>query len=504
MHPRKEIIKEEKVTETQVVIIGGGIVGTAVARELSKYKVDVCLVEKEPGIGFGITKGSLGLLHSILGLNTSRLVKWWDRSGDLKAYLSKPLRNKEKFNIIGWEMFNELAPILNAKILRIGRIMLAENQEDLKVLEVVKEVAEGNGFKDLILLDKRRLQEKEPALDPRFIAGLYDPNEHSVFPVEWALAFAENAKDNGAHILLETEVRGIEEKNGYFLIRTNRGSIKAEFVINAAGLFSDEIASMVGKIDWSFILWKSQLIILENRGYLNNTISEVIKPQLPRVLVPTPEGNIEAGVIMSQSTNKFDFSTTKEGLNLLTTYPQLYIPSISTKRDIITSFVGYMHFNTRDPDDYLIEWPREKFLNLIVCAPAIAPAPAIAQEVVRMLINRGLNLIEKSDFNPYRFKEPRFSELPSELKNKKIRDDSKYGRIICRCNKISEQEVRDAIRKGYKTLDEIKFETWVGMGKCQGNFCTASALKIISEELGISPLEITKKGGSSYILSHNV
>lgn len=253
---------KEKVNETEVVVIGGGIIGTAISREFSKYKVDVCLIEKGPGIGFGITKGSLGMLHSDLGLSASKLVKWWDSSGDLKEYLSRPLRLKEKLNLTGHQMYMELAPQLNAKIEKCGRIMVAKDEKDLKALKTILEVSKERGANQLELLDKKALQEKEPYMDSKFIAGLYDPNEFSVFPPEWAMAFAENARDNGAHILLETEVKNIEEKKGYFLVKTNRGSIKTKFIINGAGLFSDEIAKMIDHIDWSFVLWKSELMII--------------------------------------------------------------------------------------------------------------------------------------------------------------------------------------------------------------------------------------------------
>lgn len=492
---------EDRVTETQVLIIGGGIVGTAIARELSKYKVDVCLVEKEGDVGSGITKGSLGLLHSGLGICTSRLVKWWDRSVDVNLYLRQPLRTKEKLNIVGRQMLIELQPFLNTKIVKCGRIILAQNQDDMKVLEIMKEVTEGIGIKDLVFLEKNKLQEMEPALDySKFIEGLYDPGEYSVFPAEWPIAFAENAKQNGAHIVLNTEVKGIEERKGYYVIKTNNGSIKAEFVINAAGLFSDEIAAMIGKVDWSFVMWKSHLMIIENKGYLNHIVSEVIVPQTPRILVPTTEGNLEVGVTMEKGTDKYDYSTTKEMLDFLTDYPQFYIPSISPKKDMIRSFVAYMHFNTRDPDDYIIEWPRERFLNLIVCAPGIGPAPALAQEVVKMLASRGLELIERSDFDPYRHRVWRFIELPADEKNRKIREDPRYGHVICRCKTVTEGEIVDAIHGGASTLDGVKFRTGAGMGPCQGNFCGPKIASLLAQQLQQPLEEVTKKGqGSNYI-----
>ena len=380
---------------------------------------------------------------------------------------------------------------------------VAQDEDDIKMLKTLKALIEDLGFKDLVLLDKNRLRDMEPAFDySRFVAGLYDPDEYTMVPTEWAIAFAENAKQNGAHFVLNTEVRGIEERKGYYLIKTNNGSIKAEFVINAAGLFSDEIAAMVDKIDWSFFMLKSQYLVLENRGYLNHIVSGIPALRMLPPMMPTPHGNILSSGANERITNKtdLDFSTTKEGLELLSRTPQLYTPSISLKKDMIRSFSGVMHFNTRNPNDYLIEWPRERFLNLIVCAPGLGPAPALAQETVKMLRDKGLDLVEKSDFNPYRHKEPRFIDLPTEEKNEKIRENPRYGHIICRCEKACEQEVREAVKRGVKTLDEMKFEVKTGMGRCQGGFCTSRVLKIMSEELGLSPLELKQKGDDSYIL----
>jgi glycerol-3-phosphate dehydrogenase len=435
-----------------------------------------------------------------LGLTASKIVKWWDRSVDLKTYLSHPLRFKEELNLKGHSMFLELAPQLNAKINRCGRIMVAKDEQDMDTLKTIQQVTEARGYKDLEFLDQTGLQEKEPAIDSKFIGGIYDPNEFSVFPTEWAIAFAENAQQNSSHILLETEVRNIEEVKDYFVLQTNRGKIKSQFVINAAGLFSDEIAKMIEPIDWSFILWKSEMLIIENKDYLKHIVSEVLVPQKPRIVIPTPEGNIEVGVIMSKSENKLDVSNSRSGLTEMSDYAEYYIPRASTKKDMVKYFVGYMHFNSRNPDDYLIEWPRKRFLNLIACAPGIGPAPAVAADVTKMLKERGLELIEKKDFNPYRNKEPRFIELSTDAKNEKILKDPAYGHIICRCEKTSEREIRDAIRNGARNLDEIKFKTWTGMGRCQGGFCTSRVLQIMSEELSVSPLALRQKGGDSYIL----
>jgi glycerol-3-phosphate dehydrogenase len=157
-------------------------------------------------------------------------------------------------------------------------------------------------------------------------------------------------------------------------------------------------------------------------------------------------------------------------------------------------------FNTKNPNDHLLEIPKRGFINAVVSAPGLGPAPAIAREVVRMLGAQGLELTTRSDFNPYRTKTPRIIDLPEWEKNARIQAEPGYGHMICRCEKVSEQEVREAVRAGAGTLDEIKFRTLAGFGRCQGGFCTSRLLKVMADELHVSPWEITKKGGESYIL----
>jgi glycerol-3-phosphate dehydrogenase len=494
---------EERVTETQVLIIGGGITGTALVRELSKYKVDVCLVEKEPAVGFGISKGTQGVLHGGLSLFSSRLVKWFDRSIDVATYIKTPLHLKEKFNIIGRPIFLELESKLNVKIKKTGIIQFAYDKAEMRAFEIIKEKAEELGFTDIVLLDRNQIRDLEPGIDvSKRVGGIYDPNDYVIVVPEWCMAFADNAKQNGAHVLVNTEVTGIEEKKGYWLVKTNNGPIKAEFVINAAGVHSDEIAAMVEKIDWSYVLFDHTFFVLENKGYLKHMIFEMPIPFEPCLMIPTPDGNILGGVTMYQHKieEKNDFLTTRQGLEHIIKIPESFIPDVPWRKAIMRSFRAYLMFNTRDMDDMLLYWPRERFLNMITCAPGIAPSAGLALEVVKMLRDKGLDLVEKSDFNPYR-EDPRgFIDLPTEIKNAKIKANPAYGHIVCRCEKGTEQEVRNAVRAGARTLDEVKFRVRTGMGRCQGGFCTSRVLQIMSEEMGVSPLEIKLKGGNSYIL----
>ena len=488
----------QRVTETQVAIIGGGITGAAIARELSKYKIDVSLLEKEGNCGFGVTKVCQGLLHGGIAHLTSRAVKY---HGDipLKDHLLRPFGLKEKLQNIGREEYFSLAHVLNEEIIQPGRLVLAENKEDMEIVDLIKGVAEDLGISGVTLLDRKGVEELETMVHPKYIGGLFDANESVVLPMSWALAFAENAEHNGAHIYRETEVKGIDERKEYYLIMTNNGSFKAEYVVNAAGLYADEIAKMVGAADFEVSGWKVQLLVMENRDYAHHVLCVVPRPQRGRLAIPTTHNSLVFAHTFDPMTHKKDLSTTREGLDQLMSWPQEFLPSISNKH-VISSFAGFLTFNTKNPNDHLLEAPKRGFINAVVSAPGLGPAPAIAREIVRMLADQGLEFTTRSDFNPYRYKTPRFIELPEWDKNARIQAEPRYGHMVCRCEKVSEQEIREAVRAGARTLDDIKFRTLAGFGRCQGGFCTSRVLQIMAEELNVSPLEITKRSGDSYIL----
>ncbi|MFC1861628.1 NAD(P)/FAD-dependent oxidoreductase [Chloroflexota bacterium] len=488
------------IRETDVAIIGGGIVGTAIAHALSRYKADICLLEKAPAVGFGLTKASQGAIHGGISIYMSKIVKWWAGAGDMKAYLSNLEHLKDRLCDPGREKYLELEPILNAKLLKRGRLMVAETKEELETMKLLKELAEDRGAEEITILDKDGLKEMEPMLDSRFIGGLYDPSEVMAMFIEWATAFTDCAKQNGAHIMLNTEVTGIEEQKGSYLIKTNKGDIRAQYVVNAAGIHSDCIADMIGRRDFSFTIWKCQMLIMENNNYIRHMVSIPSRPQSPKLLLLTPYGNILSGHTMEPSESKYDLTNTKEGIESLYSHLNYYLPE--ARPSVIRSFTGILHFNNRKPDDYLLECPKPGFVNVIVCPPAGGPAPALAQEVVKKLREQGLVLTEKSDFNPYRHKEPRFVELSSEERRRKINMNPEYGHVVCRCETVTEAEIRQAVRAGATTLDDVKFRTHAGMGRCQGGFCTSRVLNIMAQELGISPEDITQKGGDSYILRY--
>ena len=488
----------EQNIETQVAIIGGGITGATLAREMSKYKVDVCLIEKKPACGFGITKGCQGLVHGGIAYLTSRVVKFQGGTG-LKAYLRKPFNLKERLGNLGRGDYFELAPVLGLAIHRPGRLLLAETTEDMEMVDLIKEEAEAHDIEGIQVLNRKQLGDMEPLVNKKYIGGLFDANEAVILPTDWAIALAEHAGQNGVHLFMETAVEDIEEKKGTYLIKTNRGRFKAEYVVNAAGFFADDIAGMVGARDFEVSGWKAQMLILENRQFIGHVLALVPRPQRGRLLIPTTHQSIVVAHSAEPMTHKGDWSSTGEKLQELMGWAEEMVPVISA-RHLVSSFTSFLSFNTRNPADHILESPKRGYIHAVVGAPGLGPAPAIAREIVRMLEDQGLELRTRSDFNPYRFKEPRFIDLSPEEKNARIQSDPRYGHILCRCMHVSEQEIRAAVRAGATTLDEVKFRTLAGMGRCQGGFCTSRVLQIMAEELNISALEITKKGGGAYIL----
>lgn len=418
----------------------------------------------------------------------------------MESFLIEEFNLKEKLGDVGREMYFDLVTQLKARILPCGRIVVARTNNEMRILETIKSVADTRGTPVLEILDRRGLEEKEPGVDPKFIGGLYDPTEVSIFPVEWAIAFADNAKNNGVRLLLSTEVKGIDHQNDRYVLTTSTGKIETLFIINTAGLFADEVAAMVGRTNFSFNIFKCQMMIIESEYDLRHVLCEIAKPQQRRLLIPTLKGKICVSHSMDAQTSKYDLSTTKNGLSLISGYPAYFAPSLA-KHEVLSAYVGLIHYNNRSRD-YILEWQQPRFLNVLVTAPGNGPAPALAKEIVRMLSLQGLKLTLKREFHRVLPQSPRLAELSNEKRNEKIQENPKYGHLICRCEHVSEQEVLDAVKNGARTLDEVKWRTGAGMGRCQGGYCTPQVLKIMAEELGVSPLNITKRGGKSVILTH--
>jgi glycerol-3-phosphate dehydrogenase len=476
--------------ETEVLIVGGGIAGTAIARELSRYKVDATLVEKGVDFGQGITKCSSTMMCQ--GSNTLEF------------------RSEYHNSRLVWAGMPLMAPMcqeLNIPLKRIGSLELIKNQAGMRRPEkMIRRFNEYRGkyippeVEPIQLIDRETLRSWEPNLNKQFIGALYDPNIAVNDPVRLTIALAENARQNGVNILLETEVLGISAGIDTFDVQTNNGSIRCRYIINAAGEYIGKLAQMANADDFALYPVKSYQAVLDKK--IGGLINHMVFTTENGMVSPTIHGNLFFGI--SPGTQRLgkahDHSTDQKLADAAMKHAQELVPDVSAK-DIINSFVGFIVFR-----NFEIGWHEctvgvsrwvPRFINASIGFPGICAAPAVAKEMVEILTKNGLRLEENPEFNPYREAMPDFSELSDEEKKKLIAQDPRYGHVVCRCETVTEGEIVEAVKRGARTLDGVKFRCRPGMGRCQGGFCGPRVTKILARELGVPETEVTKKGGES-------
>lgn len=467
-----------------VTIIGTGIVGCAIARELSKYKLNICVVDKEIDVANGTTKANSAIVHA--------------------GFDAKPGSLKGKLNAIGNAMFDKLSEDLDFHFKRIGSLVLCFDEEDMDNLRALKDQGVNNGVPDLEILDGNKLREMEPNISKDVVAALYAPTGGIVCPYEMAIALAENANTNGVEFRFETEVINVEKEENSYSIKTNKGDIETKLVINAAGLFADEINNMVSKNKIEIKPRKGEYCLFDKS--VGNMVSKTIF-QLPTkmgkgvLVTPTVDGNLLIGPNAVDIEDKKDLTTTAEGIDDIISKASLSIKQIPM-RQVITSFCGLRACSTSH--DFIIgeSADAENFINAAgIESPGLSSAPAIAEMIEGIVVDK-LHPEKNNKFNPIRKGIPKFREMNNEERKELIEKDSRYGKIICRCETVTEGEIINAIRRpvGAKTLDGIKRRTRAGMGRCQSGFCSTKIVEILSRELNLKPTEVTKFGGKSNIL----
>ncbi|MBM7622712.1 NAD(P)/FAD-dependent oxidoreductase [Sporohalobacter salinus] len=473
--------------KTEVLIIGGGVIGASIARELSKYQLDIMLVEKESDVADGgPSKANTALIHAGFNADSNKL--------------------KGQLNVKGNKMYDQLTEELNVPFERNGAMVVAQKEEEITVLEEILENGKRNGVSDLEIITGKRIFELEPNLNNKAIAALYAPTAGIICPYELTIALAQNAAVNGANILLETEVLDIEIEDDYKIVQTNKGEIKAKIVINAAGLYSDKIAKMVGIDDFEIIPRKGEYYVYDKKlgDEINHTIFQVPTGVSKGVVVtPTVDGNLLVGPNAEEIENKDDVSTTQPGLDEVFQGAQKTLPSLS-KHGVINQFAG-LRPAYKDTSDFIIEASEkvDGFINVAgIQSPGLSCAPAIADLVVDLVNEVKEGLTFAPDFDPYREEPVRFRELSPEKQADLIKEDNRYGQIICRCETVTKGEIIDAIQGpvGARSVRAVRRRTRAGMGRCQGGFCGPKVVEILAEELGLSPVEITEKGKGSDIL----
>ena len=470
---------------TDVLIIGGGIAGTSIARELSRYELDVTLIEKEADVGWGQTKASYAICHP-------------------GARWARPTL-AHRMMVESHRVWDQLVEELDLQLVRTGELVLAFNDIDLQYIQGLKQQGEKNGVKGLEVIDRTETRRLEPHVNPDVLAALHLPTAGLFNPFELVFAYFENARANGVTMLIGSEVRGIRAEGGGFRVETKDQEFCTGYVVNAAGLYAEKIAQMAGADNFRISFeTKSTCLILDRclGDLVRHVVTGVADPKAFnrfKVVMPTFHRNLLLYTpIPEPSRGIADRALERRALDLTLRNARRLMPDIDFEPHIIAAFSTLTARNSRG--DFIIE-ASEKcpgFVNVALPPPGITCSPAIGRRVVEILRNAGLRLVEKPDFNPCRkaietIRDSSFADIAE-----RVRRDSRCSRTVCRCEMVSEAEIVEAVRRGATTLDGIKFRTRAGMGRCQSNFCGPEVAAILARETHQPFEKVTKFGAGSF------
>jgi len=463
-----------------VIIIGAGVIGASVAREASKYKLNVLVIDKESDVCNVTSMANSAIVHS--------------------GYDPKPGTKKAFHNVRGNSMYDELVKDLDVEFKRIGSLTCAINEEEKEIIESYVSRSNENGV-EVKLLNKEETKKIEPFIGDDVIASLYAPSAGIVNPFELTVALMENAMDNGVELRLNEEVINIEKNNNGYKVITNKGEYETKVVVNSAGLYSDKISNMVGINTYKITPRKGEYYVLDHfkQEYVSHVIFPTPSSKGKGILVtPTTHGNYLVGPSSEFVDNKEDFSTDKLTLDNIKEKASTLVRNLPFQY-VIRQFSGLRA--TGDVGDFIIE-NHEGFIALGgIESPGLASAPSIALEVVE-LMGKTIKLEDKDNFIKTRKPLYRLSKMTQEERNELIKKDPRFGRIVCRCETVSEGEVVDIIHRnaGATTIKGVKKRCRPGFGKCQGGFCEPLILEILSRELNKDPMEIRYDSNDAYIL----
>lgn len=467
-----------------VVIIGAGVSGSASARELSRYKVNACVIEKAEDVCSGTSKANSGIVHA--GFDAP--------VGSLMA----------KLNVKGNEMMEELSKELDFPFKKNGSLVICLSKDDMPKLQELYDRGRKNGVKDLKILSKEDVLKLEPNINEEVYAALYAPTGGIVCPFGLNIALAENANTNGVEFKFNTEAKDIEKIDDGFIIKTNNGDIKTKYIVNAAGVYADKFHNMVSENKINITARKGEYCLLDKTAgcHVSKTIFSLPGKMGKGVLVsPTTHGNLIVGPTSTDIADKEGLNTTRDGLDTILEKSSMNVKNIPM-RQVITSFAGLRAHE--DNHEFIIK-ELEDVKGFIDCAgiesPGLTSAPAIGIMVADILKEK-LSLEKNPDFIGIRRGILDPNTLNIEERNQLIKEQPAYGNIICRCEMITEGEIIDAIRRplGAKSLDGVKRRTRAGMGRCQAGFCSPKTMEILERELKLSMFDITKCGGKSNIV----
>ncbi len=468
-----------------VIVIGGGVVGCSVARELSRYTADILVLERGNDVSVGTSKANSGIVHG--------------------GYDAKPGTLKARYNVAGNAMFDRLSAELDFPFRRNGSMVLCFDDNDIGKLEALQAQGVQNGVQGMYIVRGDAVRAMEPHVSEQAVAALVIPSGGIVSPYEMTIAYAENAATNGVKFRFGSQVVALTKVDGGIEVRCADGYTDvARYVVNAAGVYADEINNMISSVRLHITARKGDYELMDKTcGYLaDHTLFQLPTVMGKGVLVtPTCHGNILVGPTATDVVDKDDVATTADELADAFNRALLTVPTLS-RRNIITQFSGLRAHP--DGDDFVIgEAPDVAGLYNIVGieSPGLSSAPAIATHVAEEIAAK-LHLAHNDKFVATRKGIPHFATMTDAERDKLIAANPLYGKVVCRCETVTEGEIVEAIRRvpGAVDLDGVKRRTRAGMGRCQAGFCTPRVMELLARELGVDMTEVTKRGGTSQIV----
>jgi len=483
IEPSQERSVKKGSDSYDVVVVGAGVCGANIARRLAAYELDVALVDKEADVSFGVSKANSGIVHGGFHHDKKHL--------------------KARLEIQGAMMFDRLRAELDFPFVRCGIVVAALHEDEMRSVEQLYMNGVANGVIGIEMCSRERMLELEPKLSADTVGGLYAPGGGIVEPYRFVFSLVESAIKNGVRLGTGWKLDHAEWRGDRWELRSADGRVvRARWVVNAAGLYADEVSRLLGGEEFSVLGRKGQYYLLDRLtkarpGRVVFPVPTAVSKGM--LIVPTVEGTVLLGPSADETEDKEDFATSRERLESILRSARNMIPSIS-ENDVITSFAGIRP--TAGEDFYIDVSRRAPGLVQVagIQSPGLTASPAIGEYVKELLKRAGLRLVEKADWDPFVDKLPRAKDLgPFEL-DALVAGNPAYGEVVCRCERVTEAEIVEAVRRGHTTLDGVKYFTRAQMGRCQGGFCTYKIIKIIMRETGMSWDEVTKRGGESRVL----
>ncbi len=473
-----------------IVIIGAGVIGASIARELSRYDLKIIVLEKENDVASGTTKANSAIVHA--------------------GYDARPETLMAEMNVRGNALYENLCHELDVPYKRIGSLVVAMDEDEEPKIEELYQRGIKNGVPDLKIISKREVLELEPHVNPDVTKALYAPTAAIISPYGLCIALMENAMQNGIEFKRNSKVVSIKQENNFFSIKTENGNnYNTKLIVNSAGLYADEIHNIAGGSGFNIKPRKGEYHLLDkSQGKLVSMVVFQVPTKKGKgiLVLPTVHGNLIVGPNATDIEDKTDFSTSYEGLNHIVAKSKTTIKDFIL-RESITSFAGLRAIPDTPERDFIIgESPQIKnFINVAgICSPGLASAPAIAERVVYIIARLGvISFLPSIRFNNTRKGIISIAEKSAEEVERLYKKNKKYANIVCRCEVISEAEIVEAIHRNPCAVDfdGIKRRVRTGMGRCHGGFCLPKVIQILSRELNIPVEEITKYGRKSFLLS---